>query len=194
MATIKVIAIVGSPRPAGNTNYLVDQVLQEIAAHGLKIEKIILSHHRVNPCLGHEDCASFSACRQNDDAPWILDKFSNAEGVILGSPVYYYNMTAQMKAFVDRNYFLYTHGVSPRALCAGLIVIGGGAGIEHTVRALRRFLKLSTNIPDDKIVTLTGCASKPGEVKNSLALVDEARNLGRQMAEILVSAHSSKSA
>ncbi len=153
-----------------------------------------MTRHRVNPCLGHEDCASFSACRQDDDAPLILDKFSTADGIILGSPVYYYNMTAQMKAFVDRNYFLYTHGISPRALCAGLIVIGGGAGIEHTVRALRRFLKLSADIPDDRIVTLTGYADKPGEVKSNPSLIEEARKLGGQMAEILASAHSPKSA
>jgi multimeric flavodoxin WrbA len=191
---MKILAIVGSPRPGGNTSYLVDQALQEAAAHGFETEKIILTKYRVNPCLGHEKCASFSACRQDDDAPLILDKFSTADGIILGSPVYYYNMTAQMKAFVDRNYFLYTHGISPRALCAGLIVIGGGAGIEHTVRALRRFLKLSADIPDDRIVTLTGYADKPGEVKSNPSLIEEARKLGGRLAEILASAHSPKSA
>ena len=123
---MKIVAIVGSPRPGGNTSYLVDQALQEVAAQGFEIQKIILSRHRVNPCLGHEQCASFSTCRQDDDAPLILNKFSSADGVILGSPAYYNNMTAQMKAFVDRNYFLYTHRISARALCAGLIVIGGG--------------------------------------------------------------------
>lgn len=182
---MKIIAIVGSPRPTGNTNYLVDQAFQEAATHGFETEKIILSQYRVNPCLGHEDCASFPACRQDDDAPWILDKFSRAEGIILGSPVYYYNMTAQMKAFVDRNYFLYTHGIPLGVLCAGLIVVGGGDGTEHAVSALRRFLKLSTNIPDGKIVTLTGHASKPGQVKSNSPLVEEARKLGRRMAEIL---------
>ena len=182
---MKILAIVGSPRPKGNTSYLVDQALQEAAKHGFETEKIILSKYKVNPCQGHDNCSSFSACKQNDDVPWILDKFCSAEGIILGSPVYYYNMTAQMKAFVDRNYFLYRHNISPRMLCAGLIVIGGSAGLDHTVRALRRFVKLSANIPDDKIVILSGCASKVGEIKNNEALIDEARRLGSRMAEIL---------
>ena len=151
---MKILAIVGSPRPKGNTSYLVDQALQESAAHGIKTEKIILNKYKVNPCQGHDNCSSFSVCKQDDDAPWILDKFCSAEGIILGSPVYYYNMTAQMKAFVDRNYFLYRHNISPRMVCAGLIVIGGSAGLEQTVRALRRFIKLSADIPDDKIVIL----------------------------------------
>jgi multimeric flavodoxin WrbA len=184
---MKILAIVGSPRPKGNTSYLVDQALQEAALHGLDTEKIILTKYKVNPCQGHDNCSSFSVCKQDDDVPWILDKFCSAEGIILGSPVYYYNMTAQMKAFVDRNYFLYRHNISPRMVCAGLLVIGGSAGLEHTVRALRRFVKLSADIPDEKIVILSGCASKPGDVKNNAALVEEARRLGRRMAEILTS-------
>jgi multimeric flavodoxin WrbA len=184
---MKILAIVGSPRPKGNTSYLVDQALQEAAVHGLDTEKIILTKYKVNPCQGHDNCSSFSACKQDDDVPWILDKFCSAEGIILGSPVYYYNMTAQMKAFVDRNYFLYRHDISPRMVCAGLIVIGGSAGLEHTVRALRRFVKASSNIADDRIVILSGCASKAGEVKNNAALIEEARKLGSRMAEILTS-------
>jgi len=182
---MKVMAIVGSPRPTGNTNYLVDQALEEIAAHGLETEKIVLSDYKVNPCQGHQNCSSFPVCRQNDDAPWILDKFSKAEGIILGSPVYYYNMTAQMKAFVDRNYFLYRHGIPLSALCAGLIVIAGGAGMDQTVRAIRRFVKLATNLPDDKIMTLIGLASSPGDIRNNQSAVEEARKLGKQMVEIL---------
>lgn len=191
---MKIVAIVGSPRPGGNTSYLIDQALQEAAAHGVMTEKIMLARHRVNPCLGHDNCASFSACKQDDDAPMILDRYVNADAVILGSPVYYYNMTAQMKAFVDRNYFLYKHDISPRMLCVGLIVIGGGAGLEHTVRALRRFVKLSVDIPDDRIITLKGYADKPGEVKSNSSLIQEARKLGRRLAEILTSDQSPKSA
>ena len=187
---MKILAIVGSPRPKGNTSYLVDQALQEAAARGFETEKIILTEYRVNPCDGHENCASFSACKHDDDVPMILDKFINADGIILGSPVYYYNMTAQMKAFVDRNYFLYTHGIPPKMFCAGLIIIGGGAGLEDAFTALRRFVRLSTDIPDDRIVMLMGYASKPGEVKSDQSLIEEARKLGGRMAEILTSAHS----
>jgi len=184
---MKVMAIVGSPRATGNTNYLIDQALEEIAKQGLEIEKIILSEYQVNPCQGHQNCSSFETCKQDDDAHWILDKFSSAEGIILGSPVYYYNMTAQMKAFVDRNYFLFRHGVPLSAQCAGLVVVAGGAGMDQTMRALRRFVKLSTNLPDEKILTLTGLASGPGDIKSNQPAVEEARKLGRQMAEILTS-------
>ncbi|MFC2044112.1 flavodoxin family protein [Chloroflexota bacterium] len=184
---MRIVAIVGSPRPTGNTSYLVDQALQEATAHGLETEKIILSQYRINPCLGHEDCSSFSTCKQNDDAPWILDKFSSAKGIILGTPVYYYNMTAQMKAFIDRNYFLYTHRISIRASCAGLIIVAGSSGIDHTVMAMRHFFN-SADISNDRIITVTGYTDRLGGIINQPALTEEARKLGRQMAEILAPA------
>ena len=182
---MKILAIVGSPRPGGNTSYLVDVALQEAARQGMETEKIILSKYKVNPCQGHDNCSSFSSCKQDDDVPWILEKFCAADGILLGSPVYYYNMTAQMKAFIDRNYFLYRHDISPKMTCAGLIIIGGSAGLEHTIRALRRFVKLSANLQDDRIVIMSGCASKVGEAKKDATLIDEARKLGSRMADIL---------
>ena len=182
---MKIVAIVGSPRPNGNTSYLVDQALQEAATHGCETEKIMLSQYRINPCLGHEDCAKFSACKQKDDAPGILDKFRLADGIILATPVYFYNMSAQMKAFVDRYYFLYTHDILLKARCAGFIVIAGSDGVDQTARALRRFLKLASDSPDSSILTLTGFATKPDAVRKNPALVEEARDLGKRMVEMI---------
>jgi len=71
---LKLLAIVGSPRLDGNTNYLVEQALGEAAKLGGQTEKIVLSQYEVNPCLGHEDCASFSSCLQKDDTGWILGR------------------------------------------------------------------------------------------------------------------------
>jgi multimeric flavodoxin WrbA len=182
---MKITAIVGSPRPKGNTDLLIDQALEEAAEKGAETEKIILSRYRVNPCLGHQNCNSFEKCKQDDDIPEILDKFRSADGIILGSPVYYYGITAQMKAFIDRNYFLFRHDIPLSARCAGLVVVAGGGGIDQTVRALRRYVKLSTEIPDEKIIIVTGYASQPGDVKSNSSLLEEARKMGAQMVEIL---------
>ncbi|TET68945.1 MAG: flavodoxin family protein, partial [Dehalococcoidia bacterium] len=117
---MKLLAIVGSPRLKGNTNYLVGQALKEAAALGAETEKIVLSQYVVNPCLGHDNCASFDACQQKDDAGWILDRLCQADGVIIATPVYYYNVSAQMKAFIDRNYFLYKHNQKYKARAVGI--------------------------------------------------------------------------
>jgi multimeric flavodoxin WrbA len=54
-----VVAIVGSPRASGNTSYLVDVALDELARRGAAVEKIGLGEHRILPCEGHDDCVDF---------------------------------------------------------------------------------------------------------------------------------------
>ncbi len=191
---MKIVAIVGSPRLTGNTNYLADQALKEAATRGCETEKIMLSQYQVNPCLGHDNCASFSVCKQKDDIPRILEKFANADGIILATPVYYYNMTAQMKTFIDRNYFLYTHGIPLKALCAGLIIVAGGEGTDQTIRAVRRCFSLSGDNSSDRWLIVSGYATKVGEMKHNPTLIEEARNLGRRMADILAAAQKPKTA
>ncbi len=180
---MKVVAIGGSPRINGNTNYLLDEVLKEISSYGIETEKFIVNEYKINPCQGHENCETFSECKQKDDASWILEKFRHADGVVLASPVYYYGVSAQIKAFIDRNYFLYTHDREATAKCAGLIAIGGGEGIDDTIDGLKKMFKHS----DAKIFTLAGYASKPGSVKKQTKLVQQAHDMGRQIAEFLTS-------
>ena len=182
---MKLLAIVGSPRLKGNTNYLVEQALGEAARLEAQTEKLLLSQYEVNPCLGHEDCASFDSCQQKDDAGWILDRFCEAEGIILATPVYYFNVSAQMKTFIDRNYFLYKHGRKSQARAVGIIVVAGSEGIEDTLHTLKQFIDDSCEVEEDRIFIACGYASRPGEAKNNLSLVEEARKLGRQMVETL---------
>jgi len=181
---MKLLAIVGSPRLKGNTNYLVDQALGEAAKLGAQTEKLVLSQYEVNPCLGHDDCATFDSCQQKDDAGWILDKFCEADGVILATPVYYYNVTAQMKVFIDRNYFLYKHDRKYKSRAVGIIVVAEQIGIEDTLHTLRQFTD-EFNVNENRIFTISGYANKLGEAKSNLPLVEEARKLGRQMVESL---------
>ena len=180
---MKIVAIVASPRLNGNTNYLVDQALEEAARLGAQTEKIILSQYRVNPCLGHTDCNSFETCQQQDDAGWILDKFSQADGVILATPVYYYNVSAWMKAFIDRNYFLYRHDQKAQAGVVGLVVVAGGEGIEDALHTLELFVDASFDVNKDMIFSTTGYGDTPGEIKNNQDVVEDARKLGRRMVE-----------
>ncbi len=179
---MKILAIVGSPRLKGNVNYLVDQALREAREVGAETEKIVLSQYEVNPCLGHDKCASFESCLQKDDAGWILDKFREADGVILATPVYYYNVSAQMKAFIDRNYFLYKHDQKYGARVVGIIVVAEQMGIEDTLHTLKQFAD-EFNVAKDKVFVVSGYANKMGDAKKNLLLVNDARKLGKQMVD-----------
>jgi multimeric flavodoxin WrbA len=178
---MKVVAIGGSPRTNGNTNYLIDQALQELGSLGIETEKIILNEYKISPCQGHDECASFVECRLQDDAPWILEKLRQADGLILASPVYCNTFTAQMKTLQDRTYFAYTHNLARRATCAGLIAVGEAWGVEETIEALKGLLGPSKI----KTFTLTGYAAKVDDMKNQPDMVLRARDMARQMANTL---------
>ena len=182
---MNILALVGSPRLEGNTDFLVDQALAEAAELGAETEKIILSQYDVKPCLGHDECSDLDSCVQRDDAAWILDKFCKADGVILATPVYYYNVSAQLKVFMDRNYFLYTHKRKSQARVVGIIVVAEVEGLEDTAQALKRFIKESFDVEKDSILEVHGYASRLGDARSNGPLLRQARELGRQMVESL---------
>lgn len=182
---MKVLAIVGSPRLNGNTSFLVDQALAEAEKLGAETEKIVLAQHKVNPCLGHDDCASFASCTQKDDAGWILDKLYEADGVILASPVYYYNVSAQMKAFMDRNFFPYNKNRQAKARAVGIIIVAEAEGIEDTLHTLHQFIDSVFSIGKSRSLVVSGYAGRAGEAAKDAKLVTEARSLGRKIVASL---------
>jgi multimeric flavodoxin WrbA len=174
---MKVLAIVGSPHAKGNTSYLVDEALKEIAAQGIDTEKIVLGECVVNPCLGHKECGTFAVCKIKDDAPGIIKKFNEADAVILASPVYFYDVSAQMKAFIDRNFFTFTHEGRRNAKYAGLIAIGGGGGADETIATLKRFVGL----PEASCFVVSGYVGQ-GSAKDNPNIVQKAKDMGNKLA------------
>jgi multimeric flavodoxin WrbA len=179
-----VVAVVGSPRAAGNTSYLVDVALDELAHRGLAVEKIMLGEHRVLPCEGHDECEDLAVCPLDDDAGAILDHMYGADGLILATPVYYEDVSGQMKIFIDRNCFNNYHEVWLRARSVGLIAVAESTGLDETIDSLRRFVALSS---DKKVEPLsaTGVAYREGDAAGNAALVAAVREMARAMAAAL---------
>jgi multimeric flavodoxin WrbA len=183
---MEIVAILGSPRVNGNTSYLMDQALEEARSFGIETTKIALTQYQINPCQGHDKCEDFASCPQEDDTESIVGKIYGADGIILASPVYFYNVTGQLKTFVDRNRFYRRHKWKMQARCAGIIVVATAAGIEDTTNALIQFIKLTSKIPPEKVIQVQGFARIEGEIKSNTAMIEEARKLGRYMAEELL--------
>jgi multimeric flavodoxin WrbA len=182
-----VVAIVGSPRRGGNTSLLTDVVLAELKERGATCSKLSLGELSVAPCRGHEDCAQREHCTIHDDAEGVLDQAYAADALLLATPVYYEDVTAQMKAFIDRNFFKYNHEAKLRPKVIGLLVVTAETGLEETLATLRRYIALSSDgtIP---IVTLTGYADSLGAVAGDAELLANARTLGADMAAVLFGA------
>ena len=182
---MKVVAIAGSPRLGGNSNYLIDQVLDELDQHDIETEKIVLNQYKISPCQAHENCHDVKECLVQDDAPWILKKFAEADAVVIGTPVYFTTISAQVKTFMDRSYFLFGHGIKMQAKCYGLIAIAGRGGYDEAIQELRKFTGPpgTTNI---ETFILKGAAGGPDKhVKDNPEMVKQAREMGKQIADIL---------
>jgi multimeric flavodoxin WrbA len=185
----RVVAIVASPRANGNTSGLVDIILEELTRHGADCEKLSLGECTILPCEAHENCAQLPRCVLDDDGDRVLDAFYSADAVVLATPVYYEDVSAQMKLFIDRTYHRYNRDELLAPAAIGLIAVAAETGVQETIDALKRFIALSSNGPM-KIFELGGLADKAGEALTNGELVEGARRMAHQIAAELTAAAS----
>lgn len=102
----KWLAIVGSSRVGANTDRLVDYMLEALESSEKSVEKVFLPSEGISTCDGCESCFETGKCRLKDGISEIIQMMDEYEGVIFASPTYHYDMSAQMKAFLDRTFYL----------------------------------------------------------------------------------------
>ena len=105
---MKVLGISGSPRARGNTARLLTEILRGVSDAGGETSAVSLSGYTIEGCIGCERCRRDRTCtRFNDGMTLLYPRIVDADALVLGSPVYHYNVTSQMKAFIDRLYAFY---------------------------------------------------------------------------------------
>lgn len=105
---MKVLGIGGSPRNGGNTDIILEEILRGVRDSGGKTEAVFLRNYDINQCTGCERCRNDLTCtRFSDGMISIYPKIEDADVLVLGSPVYNYNITGLMKLFIDRLYPYY---------------------------------------------------------------------------------------
>jgi multimeric flavodoxin WrbA len=99
---MNVLGIMGSPRVRGNSDVLLDDALAAAEKAGAQVEKIILDRKKISGCKDCKKCNETGLCVIKDDMPEIHTKILAADAIIHSVPVYFWSMTAQMKAYLDR--------------------------------------------------------------------------------------------
>ena len=99
---MKVLAFNGSPRRKGNTEVLLEAVSRGVETAGGEMEVIRLAGLDISPCISCGSCDKTGVCAVKDDMTVLYEKIDTAQRIILASPIYFYGVTAQAKAFVDR--------------------------------------------------------------------------------------------
>jgi multimeric flavodoxin WrbA len=105
---VNVLGVGGSPRKGGNSDILLQRLLKGVAAASMVPEEIQLRDYQFQSCSGCERCRQEKQCVElKDGMQLIYPKIQDAKGLVVASPVHNYNITALMKAFIDRLYCLY---------------------------------------------------------------------------------------
>jgi multimeric flavodoxin WrbA len=99
---MKILGIMGSPRVGGNSDILLDEALSGAKDAGAEVEKIILGNKKISGCRDCKKCNETGICVIKDDMIQIHEKILSADAVIHSVPVYFWSMTSQMKAYLDR--------------------------------------------------------------------------------------------
>ena len=100
--SMKVLGIMGSPRRQSNTEILLDKALEGAREAGTEIEKVLVSKLKISPCLEIYACFKDGNCSIKDDMQTLYDKFLEADHIVFASPIFFYGITSQAKAVVDR--------------------------------------------------------------------------------------------
>lgn len=99
---MKVFAINGSFRKQGNTDIIMDRLLEGAKSRGAEVEKVYVDDLKINSCQGCLECRQEGICKQEDGLMEIVRKLEAADAVVVGSPIYGNYMTGQLKILLDR--------------------------------------------------------------------------------------------
>ncbi len=99
---MKVIGIYGSPRKGGNTDLLLRELLRGCRDAGAEVEEVFLRDLKITPCLEIYACRKDGRCPIRDDMQPLYPKLAEADVIALASPIFFYSVSAQAKALIDR--------------------------------------------------------------------------------------------
>lgn len=102
--TMKILVLTGSPRKNGNSNILADHFIKGAAEQGHEIVRFDAAENNVHPCIACNSCGMDGPCVFDDDFDFVREHIVRANMVVFATPMYYFGISAQLKAVIDRFY------------------------------------------------------------------------------------------
>ena len=191
---MKVVAFSGSSRKDGNTAILLNTVLGELEKEGIDTELVQLAGNPLQGCIACYKCfenKDKKCAVTKDKLNEYLEKMINADGILLGTPVYYADASATIKALIERCGFV-------SAANGGLFTHKAGAAVAAVRRAgaIRAFDTLNHLFQYSQMFIVgstywnVGIGRNPGEVKDDQEGIKTMENLGKNMAWLLKKIHA----
>jgi len=186
---MKVIAFNGSARKDGNTAILLKRVLQVLEAEGIETELIQLAGEQIRGCNACRTCYDTKNKRcviEGDNVNAYIQKMVEADGIILGSPVYFSMMTPELKALIDRaGYVARANGDMLQRKIGAAVVAVRRAGALPTFDAINHFFLISQMIVPGSSYWNVGLGRHKGDVASDEEAMATMDDLGKNMAWLL---------
>jgi multimeric flavodoxin WrbA len=190
---MKVVAINGSPRINGNTHILISVVLQELEKEGIETEVVWIGGESVRGCSACNLCWKKKNQRceiDNDMINTCIEKMLKADGIIIGSPTYFANVTTEIKALIDRAGAVgCANGSMFKRKVGAAVVAASREGSLNAFLAINNFFLIEQMIVPGSCYWNTGIGFDKGEVCGDKEGLHTLKILGQNMAWLLNTMH-----
>lgn len=186
---MRVLAFNASPKPDGNTAILLDTVLSGLRKEGIETEMIHIGGRPLRGCTACGQCAKTmdARCALPDDGVngWIA-RIREADGILLGTPTYFADVTSEMKAFIDRvGYVCRANDNLLRHKVGAAVVAVRRCGSIHAFDTINHFFLIAQMIVPGSSYWNMGIGRNPGEVASDEEGIRTMETLGQNMAWLL---------
>lgn len=180
---MKVIAINGSPKPKGNTYLALKTVCDELEAQNIETEIIHIGNMDIKGCISCNQCKN-GFCRFADDTlKEIINKIYEADGLLIGTPVYYSGIAGTLKCFLDRLFYA-GQGRMRLKTGASVAVLRRSGGVA-TFDQLNHYFLISEMMVAPSYYWNVAHGTAPGEVLEDAEGISVLKNLANNMAWML---------
>lgn len=186
---MKVVAFNGSPKKEGNTYNAIKAVVIELEKEGIEVEVVHVGNKLVRGCLACGGCSRNKNERcviETDEVNEWIQKMKEADGIILGSPVYYSAIAGTMKSFLDRAFYVASvnGGMFRHKIGASVVAVRRSGGVP-VFDQLNNYINYSEMIMPTSNYWNVAYGTSPGEVKQDEEGMQIMRVLGKNMAWIM---------
>jgi len=187
---MKVVAFNGSPRHDGNTSVLIRTIFSELETQGIETDLINICGKPVSGCTACYKCIQNKNRRcsiNSDDLNIWIEKMIEADGIILGSPTYFADVTTEMKALIDRAGFVAraNNDLFKRKIGAAVVAVRRGGAI-HVFDTINHFFLISQMIVVGSRYWNLGIGRDVGDVTQDPEGIGTMKILGNNMAWLLM--------
>lgn len=189
---MKVLLINGSPKANGNTAYSLAQMAEVFAEQGIETETIHVGNQAIRGCVACGSCYKTGMCVFDDLVNEVAPKFEAADGIVLGSPVYYASANATLVAFLDR--LFYSSHFDKRMKVGACVAVARRGGCSSTFDELNKYFTI-TGMPVASSHYWNSVHGRiPGEAEQDAEGIATVRNLAKNMAFLIKSISLGKEA